>query len=305
MSGCGTKYSGVEMILPDLIIPSRIARNWIYSGIDSPEHCRDRTYFHQYPHEISYNYNQRGFRDQEWPENVADLQNAIWCVGDSFTAGIGQPLEHTWPYVLSQNLARRTINVSMDGASNDWIYRRTQDICQAVNPKTIIIMWSYMHRRESSDTNQSDDLRRIYYNGSSNEEDIRHWKNYYEKIKNADRYIIQSAIPDFSPIDDIISKTHSELYRHWQAIKASDWPPCPKNLDELENLPEVIKIELKTLHDCYGTMRSAVTKSSDLEKILLDDVIYIRKRLDWARDYHHFDILTSQWFVDQITPLIE
>jgi len=36
------------------------------------------------------------------------------------------------------------------------------------------------------------------------------------------------------------------------------------------------------------------------KRILPDDVIYVDPQLDYARDYHHFDILTSEWLVDQI-----
>jgi hypothetical protein len=37
-----------------------------------------------------------------------------------------------------------------------------------------------------------------------------------------------------------------------------------------------------------------------LEQIKSINVICIKRNLDWARDYHHFDILTSQWIVSQI-----
>ena len=50
-----------------------------------------RRHFEEFPHEISYKYISRGFRDVEWPE---DIQNTPVIFGDSFIAGIGQPVEH-------------------------------------------------------------------------------------------------------------------------------------------------------------------------------------------------------------------
>ena len=82
----------------------------------------------QYLHPITYNYNSRGFRDQEWPDSMTELREATWCVGDSFTVGLGSPVTHTWPNVLQQTLQKKTINVSMDGASNNLIARKVLKI---------------------------------------------------------------------------------------------------------------------------------------------------------------------------------
>ena len=77
------------MILPDFTISSKINQNWAYSGMDSPDLCLDSKHFKSYPYSVSYQYNSRGYRDHEWPD---DLQNAVWCIGDSFTVGIGSPV---------------------------------------------------------------------------------------------------------------------------------------------------------------------------------------------------------------------
>jgi hypothetical protein len=122
------------VILPDFQLSSRANQQWQYSGIDTLEHCSNKQHFLSYPHLVEYVYNQRGFRDEEWPDSLDELKNAIWCVGDSFTVGIGQPFAHIWPQVLSKSLARRTINVSMDGASNDWIFRKACQIIDKINP---------------------------------------------------------------------------------------------------------------------------------------------------------------------------
>ena len=124
------------MILPKLVIPSRINQHWIESGMDSYDLCVDKKHFKKYPHTVKYYYNSRGFRDREWPNSVDDC---IWCVGDSFTVGLGVPHEHSWSYILGERLNKRTINVSMDGASNTWIRRQAVQILE-LQPKLLILM---------------------------------------------------------------------------------------------------------------------------------------------------------------------
>ena len=125
------------MILPDFILPSRQHQICTESGIDSLEQCLDKKHFKLYPHQIEYRYNSRGFRDAEWPEDINDLKNATWCIGDSFTVGIGSPLKHTWPYILQQQTGCRVINISMDGASNEWMARKCSTLLKIINPKCI------------------------------------------------------------------------------------------------------------------------------------------------------------------------
>ena len=274
------------MILPDLILQSRINQRWQYSGIDSLEHCLNREHFQSYPYPIEYSYNSRGFRDKEWPTSLKGLQEAVWCIGDSFTVGIGQPFEHTWPTVLAKKLNTRTVNVSMDGASNDWICRRVFDIAYTINPKAIVVMWSYVQRREDSNNLLDDEQRRIQSSKNTHHEDIQRWLIQVLQLKKIPLKIIQSCIPDFCGPD--LPETI------WNAVKDKSWPSCPQTPQELENLPVDIKTELQKIHQCFDDMMIL------LRKKLHTDIIYIDERLDWARDYHHFDILTSRWIVDQI-----
>ena len=130
---------GIEMILPDLSIPSKANQYRQFSGLDSPELCLDDAHFENYPYNVNYRYNSRGFRDSEWPDNLTD---AVWCIGDSFTVGIGSSIDHTWPVVLSKTVGRRIINVSMDGASNNWIARKASQILAAVASSTFVLHWS-------------------------------------------------------------------------------------------------------------------------------------------------------------------
>ena len=97
-----------------------------------------------YPYPISYSINSRGFRDSEWPNN---LDEVVWCLGDSFTKGVGVPFEHTWPSILQSQTKKRCINLGIDGAANRLILNIAKQIVFEHNPKYMIIMWSYPNRR--------------------------------------------------------------------------------------------------------------------------------------------------------------
>ena len=117
-----------------------------FSGIDSLTRCRNVEHFKNYKKSISYVYNSNGFRDVDWPSDTSD---SIWCLGDSFTVGIGQPFKETWPKQLEKVTGKKCINVGEDGCSNDILAERAKKIYQKYKPKLIIIMWSYFHRRKN------------------------------------------------------------------------------------------------------------------------------------------------------------
>ena len=279
------------MILPDLILPSRVNQTWYYSGMDSLELCLDKKHFASYPHDITYQYNSRGFRDAEWPDTLEELKNAIWCVGDSFTVGIGSPLEYTWTYQVSQKLNTRTINVSMDGASNNWIARCVNLIQKEIDPKNIIVMWSYAHRRELENQNLNSEQRRLHFDKSNILEDLHNLESCMAMITHSK--IIQLAIPGYTPIADYQSV--------WQNIRGVDWPELmPSTLNELLALPKFVQTELKKKFKLWTELQQSMEPQllqSDLEKNFIKV-----NRLDLARDAHHFDLITSQWVADQIMP---
>jgi hypothetical protein len=282
------------MILPDFILPSRVNQRWEYSGMDSVDLCKDQTHFKQYPHAISYQYNSRGFRDQEWPNSIDELKNAIWCVGDSFTVGLGSPLEHTWPWLLQNQTRRRVINISMDGASNNWIARRTAIIQQQIAPKNIVVMWSYVHRREHKNSKLDDEQRRLHLDDSSDIEDILNLKQCIEAVENNN--VIQLAIPFYLPFLDVQAS--------WGPLRAPDWPALvPGTLDELRALPEFIQSELKNRFNSWTEFESLI-ELNNTRALVQKNVIQVNN-LDLARDGHHFDIITAQWVVEQIVNILD
>jgi len=232
------------MILPNFYIQSKINYKTQYEKPDSPDDCLDKEYFNNYPHVVDYQYNSRGFRDVEWPNNLKD---AVWCIGDSFTVGLGSPYQHTWPAVLQEITGLTTINISVNGASNSWISRKTLELINTIQPKLVIVMWSYFYRRESDDESLSDEERQIWSNRNKWQLHFKDFQTNRDKVKKYNLKVIDCCIPDC-----------------WRGSKLF------LGIDVLPNLIN--------------------------DKDFLGEV----RILDYARDYHHFDIKTSKYIVDKI-----
>lgn len=178
-------------------------------GIDSYEQCRNPEHFKNYSKNVIYKFNQMGYRDEEWPE---EIRNNIWCVGDSFTVGLGQPFEETWPQLVQQRVQHRVINVSMNGASNNWIGRRIQYILDHCEPAAILVQWSYLHRREHPNTALLDEDRALHFDKKLiekksdidvlNQIDVTNLLTVISSIENKRNVkIIHSFIPHFYNLD--------------------------------------------------------------------------------------------------------
>lgn len=280
------------MTLSDFILQSRVNSCWNESGMDSLKHCLNKKHFKNYPHKVEYSYNSRGFRDVEWPESINELKNSIWCIGDSFTVGTGSPLEHTWPYLLQQRTGRRCINVSMDGASNEWMARKTHALINEINPDDIVIMWSYTSRRENKNLLLSDEDRRIENVKCSFIEDFINFKSCLDSVAHFN--IKHTVIPKFSAGNDL-----NELIKIYNDVKDASWDSVV-TVDDFANLPLNIVTELIDDFKVYDRM----VELSEIVEIIdycksVHNLLEV-KQLDYARDYHHFDKLTSQWLINQI-----
>lgn len=279
------------MLLSDFVLESRINAQWAYSGIDTESKCKDKNHFKNYPHKVEYTYNSRGFRDAEWPESIDELKNAIWCIGDSFTVGIGSPIEHTWPYLLQQKTGRRCINVSMDGASNEWIVRKTQRLIKEINPDKIVIMWSYVHRRENKDESLSDEDRRIHEVDSTEIEDLIKLKSCIRSTLRPG--ITHTLIPGAYASQDHIDTTYNN-------VSGSSWPQKILNRTIFESLPAGIVTELKLKYKIYDEISKSIEMVELIEECKNIFGLIEVPQLDYARDHHHFDKLTSLWLVEKI-----
>jgi hypothetical protein len=265
-----------------------------YSGLDNIKQCLDRSWFSQWPHVIDYKYNSRGFRDQEWPQ---DLESAVWCLGDSFTVGLGSPWLHTWPQVLGQHSQRRVINIAMDGASNEWIARTACDAYDLAQPRNIVMMWSYLHRREHPDTNRSAVSRRLHSVRSTMFQDFENFNSCRKLVQThcAGSNLIELAVPKFATTFDNTA---------WKKIRDPSWPRLlPSTLSEFLDLPTEITTELRTLHDIdIDQLLEFYTLQQQYPQTLAG-VIRVDS-LDQARDGHHFDLITSEWVAMQVQKVL-
>ena len=283
------------MILHDVQLPNRSNDYCLYQGSDTLEVSSDHEHFLCYPHAINYRYNSRGFRDTEWPDSLHELKNAIWCVGDSFTVGLGSAYEHIWPQVLQKIINQRTINVSMDGASNNWIARQAGKILNELSPKTMVIHWSYIHRREV-DLNQALDKK---------------WKIFYNDIRGSDWPDCDRSHYHSLPLDirNEIDQIHggwndfiSDEDRRVLAVSCSDQEDIRNTVDCVA-LVESYKSTCKIIHSFipqFVPMRLKGTIESQVPGLVIPETVL----LDLARDGHHYDVLTSNWLVDQIQRLL-
>lgn len=289
------------MILPDLILSSRANQRWYYSGMDSPEYCLDPQHFAQYPFEINYKYNSRGFRDVEWPDSLEDLKSSIWCLGDSFTVGIGQPFEHTWTQTLQRATSRRTINVSMDGASNHWISRRARQILAEIKPKTMILMWSYAYRSEDPNPNLDDEDRRNGYFPSSIHDAVFYLCSEIEYFSKVDCEVIQCVVPN-----GMLAVNVDTLDQIWNAVKGPSWPLSPpRSLHEYSELAKTVRHELENFYKVDGSIKALIGCEKYFNDLSLrPEILGEIPQLDLARDGHHFDLITANFFTHKIKNLL-
>ena len=283
------------MILPDFILPTRQNQIWTESGIDSLDDCLDKKHFKSYPYPIEYRYNSRGYRDAEWPEDVSELENAIWCFGDSFTVGIGSPVEHTWAHLLQQHTNRRVINISMDGASNNWISRKAVEVLQLIKPKIIILHWSFTHRREYT-------VQEIVN---------ARWQNYYNDIRD-------TTWPNGPPSPDQIDLLPKFIQVEMSELHGHKWDrPISDEDRKLYERNTTIDEDIANFYQCIQAVDSAVTTKIihsnipkfhptllDTKQLSINSVIPEFKIIDLARDHVHYDVKTATAFVNNIINLL-
>lgn len=281
------------MILEDLILAPRVNQTFQYSGIDSVNSCLDKKHFNSYPYRVEYQYNSRGFRDLEWPNTIEELKNSIWCFGDSFTVGLGSPREHTWVYQLEKISKTRTINVSLDGASNQWLARKAIRVLQEISPAIMVIQWTYLHRYEINDESLEDTQRRGFLdsnNFSNDEKLLETFNNLIAQVtvSKRDTKIVHSFVPG----------SRFNIEKMWEDIRGNDWPSFPKTLEEFYNLEKSIVCELKDNFQCYNLLKYYC--EIYYKPLVIPEII----RLDIARDGHHYDLLTAQQFAKDVQNLL-
>jgi hypothetical protein len=215
--------------------------------------------------------------------------------------GLGSPVEHTWPFLLEKTINKKCINLSMDGASNEWISRKVIQLIKEVQPEVIVIHWSFMWRTESKDSSLSDEDRRQQF---APEENFSSMVKRFVFLVNSVNFakgntvVIHSTIPGFSDY------TIGGLEHIWKVAKGPSWPSDPiTNLKEYTQLPQFVRDELKTLFNL--TIENFLLFEQEFESLCRNGHwIKPFRKFDLARDGFHYDILTASKFASQISDLI-
>jgi len=149
-----------------------------FLGLDSPEHCFDRLAFDKHPG-VHYQFNDVGFRTHATGQFQSD---AILVLGDSFTLGLGNNAGERYTDLLEQQLSHQVLNFSLNGASNDWISRKLQQLLPLFQPRAVVIHYTFSHRRERPRPDWHDDERTECEPFYSFEENYQNWFDNFQTI---------------------------------------------------------------------------------------------------------------------------
>jgi hypothetical protein len=105
------------------------------------------------PNVITYKYNNQGFRDDEFDQQVAGI-----ALGCSHTQGIGVPVEHAWPSHLQHMLGQKVWNLGIGGAALDTCYRMLEYWIEHLNVKFVVCAVPSISRYEVFNSNWSNIL---------------------------------------------------------------------------------------------------------------------------------------------------
>ena len=191
----------------------------------------------------------------------------------------------------------------MDGASNNWMARKAVSLISQIQPKTVIIHWSYIERREE-------------YPGRF---DQRQWSKTYNNIKDPSwpecplletaytlpAHIIKEIVEVFKfPLGKYIND-HSlrskcskagieqDIANTWECINSVAKIAKEFDVNVINSfIPEFIS---SNLQDMFWNFLTAT------------EIQYVPEfqRLDLARDGHHYDIVTATQFVENLVGKIK
>ena len=164
-------------------------------GMDSREHSANPCVFDQQA-PVTYQFNEVGFRTHSVKQIKSD---AILVLGDSFTLGLGVNVSDRYTDLLEQQLSHQVLNFSLNGASNDWIARTLPKLLTLFCPQSIIIHYTFSHRRERPQQDWHDNERTECEPFYSSAENFDNWMTNFNLICKAagDIKLIHSFIPNW------------------------------------------------------------------------------------------------------------
>ena len=121
---------------------------------------------------------------------------------------MGVPYEHTWPSILQTTSKKRCINLGINGAANRLILNIAKQIISEHNPKYMIIMWSYKHRR------YEDPWQFIHYEGDEhNSKSVEEFRYCFNTVNDLLPNIYNTTVPtdvsDLTQLNNILHKYES------------------------------------------------------------------------------------------------
>jgi hypothetical protein len=164
-------------------------------GLDSLEHCFDKKYYQNFGN-VDYYFNEIGYRDR----SITQYQgNEILAIGDSFTVGLGVNYKDCWVAQLENMIGYPVLNFSLNGASNDWMARKTKLLLEFFQPRSIIFHYTFTHRRERPHSDWHDDERTECEPLYTDNENFINWQHNVEKINQVCKNIpvVHTAIPNW------------------------------------------------------------------------------------------------------------
>ena len=185
----------------------------------------------------------------------------------------------------------------MDGASNEWMARKIKRIVEIIAPKTIIVQWSYFTRRERP-TGSNDEERKMQYDISQSDDelDIENFKKCVlqtmKVCKNCQ--IINSIIPfAFFAISPV------EVRSWWYTDRESNWPATlPESLTDIS--PDILEqLKKKSQYKKYFIHYTVQDFIKNNNIILVDQYDKFFNK-EFARDGHHYAIVTATKFVNEL-----
>jgi hypothetical protein len=189
------------MILPEIKVDEFVNKSYDFLATDNvnnptllKNYKNDLTEYHQYPDKVRYEFNSRGFRDDEWPEN---LDGAVWCFGDSAGFGLGLNVDNSFPYLLKNKSQQNVISCCKIMAYNDWMLETAQQIIDNTNPGYIVLQYSWLNR------NMKRVLKAAEVEGKLQD------SNFITKLIYSNLYSISSDLFDFKYTLDIIKAFES------------------------------------------------------------------------------------------------
>jgi hypothetical protein len=163
-------------------------------GMDCEQHCVDHEHYRRYPHQVQYHFNELGFRDCSMDRFQG---NEILAIGDSFTLGLGVAQQHAWPKQLADQLGYPVLNFSLNGASNDWMTRKTQQLLNYFSPQAIVVHYTFSHRRERPHINWTDDERTECEPFYTDLENYQNWQQAFDYFSSLSVPVVHSFITNW------------------------------------------------------------------------------------------------------------